>query len=832
MKKFFFLLFVFYSFQASASKLSGKVSNEKGEALSFASVYLKGTSFGTTCNVDGMYSLELEPGKYIVVAQYIGLGKKEISIEIKNDAIVQNFILSNGINAIKEVKIKSGENPAIRIIKATIKKRTYYNKLIDSFQAKAYIKGNIKLVDVNTSPLFYKMMAMNDKEKSSEELQKELEEQKGIIFLSESYTKVTYKKPKKLKIDILSTKVSGNNASYGFSQPLFINFYENNVSLGEQINPRGYISPIADGALLVYDYKFLRSYFDGNKEINEILVTPKRKLESTFNGIIHIIEDEWRLYSIDLKVDKNSQLDILDTIRVKQIIVPVDDIWIVKDQLISISLGLFGFKVHGDFIQIFTDYSFNYDSKKAFNKYTIEYNDDALKKEIPYWDSMRPVPLLEEELKDYVKKDSIAKVEKIKNDSLSKVVYKNTFLKIISKGYQKKINDSTKFFTSPILSLKSFNWNSVEGLNYKYDFNFRKIISKDIYFNNQLKLRYGFWNKHLNAKWNSNYSWGKTTKSNISFSLGKYIFQYDNANPVSELTNSIVTLFYSRNHLKFYEAYFAKIKFSKKYVNGFSFQTNLDYQDRNAIDNSTFFSFDKRTERFTENFPTRISTDFQTRHQSLISSLGITFQGGRRYVKYPDRVASIPSEQPVFGLSFTKGWQVFGSDINYEKWRFSINNDISLNMYGKFFYNISCGGFLRNQQSFIQDYTHFTGNQFFNASDYLTSFQMLPFYSKSNTERFYTQAHFEHHFYGLGTNKIPGFRKWKYYLVASSNAIFINSKNYYIEYALGLENLGFKQFRFFRLDALMSQSNFRTTIYGLRLGINSSFISFGDSNDD
>ncbi|MBP6456596.1 MAG: hypothetical protein KA275_07695, partial [Chitinophagaceae bacterium] len=548
--------------------------------------------------------------------------------------------------------------------------------------------------------------------------------------------------------------------------------------------------------------------------------------------IIHIIEDEWRLYSIDLKVDKNSQLDILDTIRVKQIIVPVDDIWIVKDQLISISLGLFGFKVHGDFIQIFTDYSFNYDSKKAFNKYTIEYQDDALKKEIPYWDSMRPVPLLEEEIKDYVKKDSIAKVDKIKKDSLSKVAYKNTFLKIIGKGFQKNFNDSTKFFTSPILSLKSINWNTVEGLNYKYDFNFRKIISKDIVFNNQLKLRYGFWNNHLNGKWNSSYSWGKTNKSTINIGFGKSIFQYDNSNPVSELANSVSTLIYSRNHLKIYQAYFAKIKYAKKFVNGFSFQVNGEYQDRIAIDNSTFFSFDKRPERFTKNFPQTLGSLKTMNHQAITSNFSFSYQGGRHYIKYPDRIYSSPSNQPTFSFIFSKGWQILGSDVNYEKWKFSVEDDLNLNMYGKFFYNISCGGFLRNKQSFIQDFNHFIGNQFFKASDYLTSFHMMPFYIKSNTEKFYTEAHVEHHFYGLGTNKIPGFRKWKYYLVASSNAMFINNNNFYIEYALGLENLGFKQFRFFRLDAVMSQTDFRKTIYGLRLGFNSSFISFGDSNEN
>jgi len=46
------------------------------------------------------------------------------------------------------------------------------------------------------------------------------------------------------------------------SFPFFINFYQNNVAVFDNsFNPRGFVSPIADGALNYYKYKYEGSFF-------------------------------------------------------------------------------------------------------------------------------------------------------------------------------------------------------------------------------------------------------------------------------------------------------------------------------------------------------------------------------------------------------------------------------------------------------------------------------------------------------------------------------------------------------------------------------------------
>jgi len=118
---------------------------------------------------------------------------------------------------------------------------------------------------------------------------------------------------------VISSKVSGQTGGYGLTAPEFLSFYENNIRVGDGLNPRGFISPIAENALSYYKYKWEGSYTEDGREINHIKVIPRRKFEPLFSGYIDIAEDEWRIHSVKLELTKNSQMEILDTLRVEQL---------------------------------------------------------------------------------------------------------------------------------------------------------------------------------------------------------------------------------------------------------------------------------------------------------------------------------------------------------------------------------------------------------------------------------------------------------------------------------------------------------------------------------
>ena len=67
--KILFVLFLCLSFIAvsHASYIKGKVTDENGEALPFATVYIHNTTYGVTTNSIGNYFIELEPGNYSII---------------------------------------------------------------------------------------------------------------------------------------------------------------------------------------------------------------------------------------------------------------------------------------------------------------------------------------------------------------------------------------------------------------------------------------------------------------------------------------------------------------------------------------------------------------------------------------------------------------------------------------------------------------------------------------------------------------------------------------------------------------------------------------------
>jgi len=135
-------------------------------------------------------------------------------------------------------------------------------------------------------------------------------------------------------------------------------------------------------------------------------------------------------------------------------------------------------------------------------------------------------------------------------------------------------------------------------------------------------------------------------------------------------------------------------------------------------------------------------------------------------------------------------------------------------LLGALSYRFTIGGFLNSKKVFIQDYQHFNGNQVFYASEYLNSFQLAPYYANSTIAAFYAVGHVEHHFNGLLTNKVPVFRRLNWYLVAGSNAFYVNTNNNYIEAFAGLENI----FKLLRVDVIASYLNGNTGLVGVRVG--------------
>lgn len=815
MRKLLVLSFpVLISMAVYSATISGTIRTKNGVVLPFSSILVKGTTQGVSANSKGVYSISLEPGDYTIVCQYIGYSTLEKKIKLgKVDELI-DFELEEQQYNLKEVIVKSaGEDPAYAIIRKAIEKRVEHLKEVKSFQCEVYIKGQLRLRNFPKS-FFGRKIDFEDGDTSK----------KKMIFLSESLARYSVQEPGKQKIEVFSTKVSGRSNSFGFSDPQIISFYENTITAGENLNPRGFISPIASGALNYYRYKFEGTFYENGREVSRIKVIPKRSYEPVFSGHINIIENEWRIQSVDLMILKEQQLQLLDTLRIQQLYVPSGNVWVIKNQVIYPSGKFFGFDFFGNFVQVYDKFDMNPVFKSSFFNHTLlKFFDSSNKKSITYWDSIRPVPLLAEEVRDYQKKDSLEQVRKDPRylDSLDKKrnKLKLSGMLLTGQSFSKRKRRESLSFSS---LLSTIDYNTVEGGVINFSPVYRRRFDTGLDGRKSLlinpAIRYGFANRHLNPSVTVTYSSGKKYVNTLSISGGRKVYQFNNNESISPRVNTIYTLLSEYNYRKIYEADYFRIGYGTGIGNGLTINGSLQFQNRYPLENLDDMTRwkDIAGRDFTPNYPVEITTTQMPRNKAAILSLGFSWTPGAGYIELPNRKISLGSKYPTISAAITKGIHgLLGSDVDYTKWRININDELNLKLAGQFNYRITMGGFFDAHKLYIPDYQHYLGNQTIFASQELNSFQLAPYYLYSNISGFQATAHLEYHLNGLLSNQIPGFRKLNWFFVGGVNALHISTFSNYYEVFGGIENI----FKIIRMDVVQGfekggrrPSGFRITV--------------------
>ena len=131
------------SFQ-HAQILKGKITNQSGDPIPYATVYIQELKQGTTSNTKGDYEIKLPAGKYTVTYQSLGFQPVYVNITLSDKTITKNVILPVQYYEIPEVRITaSGEDPAYSIMRKAIGMAPYYLNNISYYKAEVYLKGNL-----------------------------------------------------------------------------------------------------------------------------------------------------------------------------------------------------------------------------------------------------------------------------------------------------------------------------------------------------------------------------------------------------------------------------------------------------------------------------------------------------------------------------------------------------------------------------------------------------------------------------------------------------------------------------------------------------------------
>ncbi|MWB93423.1 outer membrane beta-barrel protein [Flavobacterium sp. GA093] len=110
--KFLFITLFICAISMAQNKgtISGVLTDKEtnNEALPFANVLIKGTNISTNTDIDGKYSLTVNPGSYILIFSFIGYESVEKPVTVAaGETLTVNQVLTSGSFTLKDVVVKS-----------------------------------------------------------------------------------------------------------------------------------------------------------------------------------------------------------------------------------------------------------------------------------------------------------------------------------------------------------------------------------------------------------------------------------------------------------------------------------------------------------------------------------------------------------------------------------------------------------------------------------------------------------------------------------------------------------------------------------------------------
>ncbi len=804
-------IFLLFCIQADGSRLTGRITDEKQIPIPFVNIYITGTSIGTTANIDGDYFLDLKSGVYDISIRMIGfklehrkviIGETDVKLDIQ--MVPESFNL-------REVTVKANaEDPAYRIIREAQKKRKYYKENVNDFSSNAYVKSTQRL-------LSYPKRFMG----SEVDLSEFVDTVSGIFYLSESVSNLFYKKPEKYKEKMISSKVSGSARTYSFNQAsdVLIDLYDNLVKIGE-LTPRGIVSPISSNAMFFYTYRLESTYIENGLHINKISVIPKRASDPVFTGTVYITDDSWRIYSADLFITGSQQMEFIDTFRIRQNFILLEkDLWLPFSHQLSYSFNVFGFRGNGIVTGIFSDYDLKPDfAKSFFGNELLSIDASANKKDSSYWSDVRPAPLTLDEQSDYKRKDSTRVIRESKpyRDSVDRKNNKFTGGALIS-GYshENSFANTTWTISSP---LQQIFFNTVEGWNARMYYSYKKEFGEDDRREYTIKpsLRYGFSNGHLNGGLEADYLYNTHKLARVNLEAGKAVMQFNDKEPISDMTNSIYSLWAEKNFMKLYEKKFISIGHKSELLNGLGLGVKMEYADRHSLVNSTSIKFvNDPSRKYLSNDPYYLSSDSLRfkEHKAFILDATLVIRLNQQYISRPEGKYNVGSKYPSLRLNYRKGMQALGSAVDFDFYKLSISDNVNLGLIGKLAFQLSYGDFINTRKLYPQDFRHFNGNKTIFSQFRLDDFRNLEYYQFSTTHSYF-EGHAEYNLGGFILNKIPLLRKLKLQEVVTVHLLDTKEFNRFVEVTAGVEKL-----KLFRFEVVSSFANGRRGAIGFVFGI-------------
>jgi hypothetical protein len=781
--------------------VQGKVIDAtSGDPIPFVNVVFRGTTIGATTDFDGNYLIRIDQPVDSITASYIGYKSRTKAITRGTKQVV-NFQLSEDITSLQEVVITAGENPAWEILRKIVdNKKANDKRKLTAYEYDTYTKIEIDVDNISEEMRQKKFM------KKIQQVLDSIDRIAGEdgqpilpIMITESVSKVYYRDNPSLKTEVLQkSKINGVGMEDGtlIQQVIGSSFQEYNFYQSWlNIMSKEFVSPIADGWRLYYEYDFTDSAYIGDDFCYRLDFFPKSPQELAFTGTMWITKNEYALKRIDATMGKQANINFIEKLKIQQELEKTGDgAWLPVKNRVLIDVGEITKASAGMLAKFYTSNKnivVNKPYDLAFYERPIQIKEDAnMYQDEQYWDTLRHEPLSETEVSVYKMIDTLRNIPVVKTYT--------DMIKIALNGYV----TAGKLDLGPYLSAVS--WNNIEGVRIQAGFKTNYQFSKKFVIGAQ--LGYGFIDERIKYLASFTHILSRTRWTTWSFRARSDLSRLG----VDDEALADNPIFLAGQRW----GYFRRGYYMNEYRGSFQRELFKGFSQRIAV---RHFTFDPTYNFGYYDTPTDLTSvhdTFQTTEvfvESRYARDEIFLQDDN------DRISLGTTKSPVITVRYTHGIKgVFGSDFEYDKVRFMLTKRIKTGPLGVGYATLS-GEYIFNTLPYPLLTLHL-GNQ---TPIYSPVTSNLMNYGEFVSDH-YASLQYRQYLEGFLLNRIPLLQKLNWRLLATANVImggmrqanrdlistlspngeetlragYFSSGKPYVELGYGIENI----FKFFRVD--------------------------------
>ncbi|WP_337942585.1 DUF5686 family protein [Parabacteroides sp.] len=801
-----------------AQLLTGKITDVSGEAIPNATLYIREVALGITADDNGEFQASLKKGSYTCDFSSLGYERKTLPLTIDKAETHLAVAMEKKVYALKEVIISANrEDPAYAIMRKAIGMAPFYLHQIEKYESSIYVKGSVKVEKIP------RLMTFGSNGKKLKNLTNKL-------FLIESQNEVSFTSPNRYEQKVLafsSTLPADIDAGQVMSV-MTANIYDPNAF--------GRISPLAPGAFSYYKFALEGISMEGEHMINKIRVQPKKNNPKLVSGWLYIIENSWNVQSADL-----SATELGVTIRFTATyneVIPSAFLPTAYD--IDMKVNAMGVKATGKYYSSvqYKTVELSGTTQAASPKSQKQLNTLAAKEELSnreaykmaklmkettepeetkkeresleinpgnanikvtvdtlagtrnstYWETIRKQPLKKDEIVSYQVRDSLkTKMETLRSkDSLQNRTPAYWIGKLVT-GESFPLNKKVQFGYSGLLKACP-QYNFVDGFWLGQQFTLRTSFTESQSLTVSPSLYYTTAGKSINWQIDGSYQYAPMRRGNVSLSGGQTTADYNGESGTLLAINSIASLFFGENPVKFYKKKFIALSNTVELANGLPLTTGISYEKRNALHNRQSYNFFGNTP--SSNLPNGQLMPMPD-NSAMKVKIRLAYTPQYHYWKHRGKKMYIYSDYPTFSIQYETGISTGSQEsASFNKLEGNISQTIKISEFDRIGYTVNGGKFLSNKRVYFPDFKHFNTNELFITGSSLdNSFCLFDNYIYS-TDKQWLQAHLNYTSDYLLFKRLPFLQKYMFNEALHARTLWIPDKSYSeFGYSVGFSNI-------------------------------------------